>query len=288
MGVVEGADQCVAMCCGKDVCAAAVNGPAGGRIVVRPLQPLPFDLIQEWHIARTPYECLDPVVADEPIVHAVTDSTREFVVGVTEAHLFTVDLPSRCMETIAELPGKASLVCGPSGAVYGLDDNAALWRFDMANRKVERAAVALPDGVWESVRVVWARDPHTGVLYTADAQGCLFRFDEGKGFSGPLTTVPHTPVHCMAATNDGRLFGFAGDGMARLFRFDPGTADMADCGVAVSVFERRRYGYSFADAVRGRDGELIFGENDDLGHLWLYFPRIEPADSHGHHRERSQ
>ena len=27
--------------------------------------------------------------------------------------------------------------------------------------------------------------------------------------------------------------------------------------------------------VTGRDGEIIFGENDDLGHLWLYFPKIE-------------
>jgi hypothetical protein len=28
----------------------------------------------------------------------------------------------------------------------------------------------------------------------------------------------------------------------------------------------------------GRDGQIIFGEDDDLGHLWLYFPRIqEPA-----------
>jgi len=25
----------------------------------------------------------------------------------------------------------------------------------------------------------------------------------------------------------------------------------------------------------GRDGEIIWGENDDLGHLWLYFPSIE-------------
>ncbi len=42
----------------------------------------------------------------------------------------------------------------------------------------------------------------------------------------------------------------------------------------VPVFERRRYGYIFGDAVAGRDGEIIFGEDDDLAHLWRYFPGI--------------
>ena len=40
---------------------------------------------------------------------------------------------------------------------------------------------------------------------------------------------------------------------------------------------RRRYGYVFGDAVTGRDGEIIFGENDDFGHVWLYFPKILPV-----------
>ena len=42
------------------------------------------------------------------------------------------------------------------------------------------------------------------------------------------------------------------------------------------VLERRRYGYVFGDAATGRDGQIIFGEDDDLGHLWLYFPSIRP------------
>jgi hypothetical protein len=49
---------------------------------------------------------------------------------------------------------------------------------------------------------------------------------------------------------------------------------VTNIGVAASILERRRYGYEFADAVTGRDGEIIFGENDNGGHLWLYFPRI--------------
>ena len=33
--------------------------------------------------------------------------------------------------------------------------------------------------------------------------------------------------------------------------------------------------YIFGDAVTGRDGQMILGEDYDLGHLWLYFPRIQ-------------
>ena len=31
----------------------------------------------------------------------------------------------------------------------------------------------------------------------------------------------------------------------------------------------------FGDAVTGRDGQIFFGEDDDLGHLWIYFPSIQ-------------
>ena len=81
----------------------------------------------------------------------------------------------------------------------------------------------------------------------------------------------------MAATRDGRVFGFCGAEIARLFCYDPERRRMADLGVAASVIQRRRYGYVFGAAVCGRDGQIIFGEDDDLGHLWLYFPRIEPG-----------
>ena len=78
----------------------------------------------------------------------------------------------------------------------------------------------------------------------------------------------------MAVTLDGRLFGTCGEEISRLFCYDPHTGMLDDLGVAVSVIERRRYGYQFGAAAVGRDGEIVFGEDDDLGHLWLYFPKI--------------
>ena len=84
------------------------------------------------------------------------------------------------------------------------------------------------------------------------------------------------PVGAMAVTFDGRLFGTCGSEISKLFCWCPRLGKVRDLGVAVSVIERRRYGYVFGAAVVGREGQIIFGEDDDLGHLWLYFPRILP------------
>jgi hypothetical protein len=81
----------------------------------------------------------------------------------------------------------------------------------------------------------------------------------------------------MAVTFDGRLFGFCGDEIAKMFCYSPRDGALTDLGVAASVLERRRYGYVYGDAVTGRDGEIVFGENDYGGHVWLYFPRIADA-----------
>ena len=62
--------------------------------------------------------------------------------------------------------------------------------------------------------------------------------------------------------------------MANLFCCDTVSGSVINLGVAASVLERRRYGYQFGDAVTGRDGEIVFGEDDNGGHVWLYFPKI--------------
>jgi hypothetical protein len=143
------------------------------------------------------------------------------------------------------------------------------------SRSLARRAVKLPEGAWEKASLTWGKDPHSGLLYTADAGGTLFSLDEERGFSPPLGRTLLSPVGPMAATHDGRVFGFCGPEMARMFCYNPATRAATNLGVAVSVLERRRYGYVFGDAVTGRDGQIIFGEDDDLGHLWLYFPRIQ-------------
>lgn len=274
-GTVEGANQCVAVCCGKTRFAACVNGKDGGRIVSGPLQRLPFDLIQEWGFSRTPFRDLGKIT-DEPILHAVADEAKALLIGITPSHLFTLSLEGDKIEIAGEAPGKGRLGVGSKGGIFGQDGFTHLWRFDTGSRRLERQAVKLPPGAWNEYPLSWSRDRQSGRLYVADGNGTLFSFDEQRGFSPSLGRTLLAPVGPMAVTHDGRVFGFCGAEMAKMFSYDPDRRVVNNLGVAVSVLERRRYGYVFGDAVTGRDGEILFGEDDDLGHLWLYFPRIEP------------
>ena len=278
MHAVEDATQCSAVCCGKTNFLACVNGPnGGGRILTSNLEPWPYDLIQEWGFQRHPFEDLGEASGGEPIVHAVANVTRDLAVGVTTHHLFTVDFAAPKVQVTEAVSGSGRLAVGSKGSIVGADGAGYLWRFDPQSRKLQREAFKLPAGRWSRTPAVWARVPHSGVLYTIDDDGRLFSFEEEHGFSGSLGKSMLTPVTCMAATFDGRVFGYCGDGIAKMFCYDPARRQVSDLGVAVSLFERRRYGYVFGDAVTGRDGEIIFGENDDGGHLWLYFPRIQAA-----------
>jgi len=171
--------------------------------------------------------------------------------------------------------GSGRLAIGSRGQLFGLDDGDGLWRYDPEDGKLARNAVVLPEGSWQKAPLMWAKDAVDGKLYTADGEGRLFSFTEEEGFSPCLGQTPLAPVGPMAVTFDGRVFGVCGEVISNLFCYNPSTRDLSGIGAAASVIERRRYGYTFGDAVTGRDGQIIFGEDDDLGHLWLYFPKIQ-------------
>jgi hypothetical protein len=270
-GIVAGATSTVAVCCGRSGGAIAfVNGALAGRALSVHLD-LGQDWIQEWGPKPVPLKDLGECVAGEAVVHAVAAPAGNTVVGVTTRHLFTIDLKSGRIAVVGEAPGRGRLVVN-RGGVFGQDDGARLWRFDLTSGSIRRNAVDLPDGDW-TVPLMWARDRHTGLVFTADAAGRLFSFDEDKGFR--LLGKAHlAPVGPIAVTLDGRIIGFCGAEMANLFCCDPASGSATNLGVAVSVLEQRRYGYQFGDAVTGPDGEIIFGEDGNSGHLWLYFPKI--------------
>ncbi len=274
-GAVLDSTSTVAVCCTKPRALAFVNGSRGGRVVAIPEIDLAQDWIQEWGLSPQALQDLGECVAGEPVVHAVCDSSRNVVIGTTTKHLFKVEGESGKISVIGEVPGRGRLAVTSSG-VFGQDDGAQLWRYDLASGNIQRKAVALPRGEWNALR--WSRGGEGGQLVIADATGHLFAFDDSKGFR-PLGKTHLASVGPMAASPDGRLFGFCGEEMANLFCCDTNSGSVTNLGVAASIFEKRRYGYQFGDAVTGPEGEIVFGEDDNDGHLWLYFPRIKRAGS---------
>jgi hypothetical protein len=274
VGVVTDGTSSVAVCSAKSRVLAFVNGARGGRVIAIPKIDLAQDWIQEWGLDPTVLQDLGECVPGEPVVHAICDESRKTVIGITTGHLFTVDVESGKVTVLGEIQGRGHLAMSRSG-VFGQDENRRLWRFDLASGKIRRAAVDLPEGEW-TAPLRWARGGDPDQLLTADTAGRLFSFGENKGFRS-LGKTHLAQVGPMAITPDGRLFGFCGAEMANLFCCDTISASVSNLGVAASVLERRRYGYQFGDAVTGPDGEIVFGEDDNDGHLWLYFPKIKPV-----------
>jgi hypothetical protein len=278
-GVVPDSTNTVAVCSGKSRAIAFVNGARGGRAIAIPKIDLAQDWIQEWGLSPQALQDLGECVANEPVVHAICDSSKTTVIGVTTGHLFTMDIESGKVTVVGETSGRGRLGMSGSG-VFGQDNNSRLWHFDPASGKIRRAAVALPEGEWNA-GLRWARGGDAGQLLTADDAGRLFSFDESHGFRS-LGKAHLAPVGPMAMVPDGRVFGFCGTEIANLFCCDTTSGSVSNLGVAASVLEKRRYGYQFGDAVVGTQGEIVFGEDDNDGHLWLYFPkikRISPARS---------
>jgi hypothetical protein len=271
-GSVALATSTVAVCCGPSGGAIAfVNGAQGGRAVLVPSLDLQQDWIQEWGPKPVSLEDLGECIAGEAVVHAVAAPTTSVVVGVTTRHLFIVDFVTGHMAAVGEAPGRGRLIVN-RGGVFGQDDGAQLWRFDLVSGDIRRNAVKLPAGDW-SFPLTWARDRHTGLAFTADAAGHLFSFDQDESFRS-LGKAHLAPVGPIAVTADGRIFGFCGTEIANLFCCDPESGSTTNLGIAASVLEQRRYGYQFGDAITGPNGEIVFGEDDNGGHLWLYFPSV--------------
>ena len=274
MGVVDGGTSTAAICCGKKQFFAATNGPEGACLVTRDLQETPFSLIQEWGIFRSPYTYVQLPEDFGTVLHAVSTSDREYVVGTTDKLVFRYDFASGAVDVLGANSGSGRLAALKDGSVIGRGAGTSVWRCVPAESSLDASYSELPAGSWDT-GVIWATDPETGRTYVADADSSLFAFEPGGGWQGPLAQVPHAPVTSMAVTFDGRVFGSYGTDMQRVFCFDPNEGSMTDIGVAASTLQQRRYCYDYGDAVTGRDGEIIFGERDDLGHLWLYFPRIK-------------
>jgi len=277
LGSFPGPGECTAVCIGeKHQAFLCINTSVEGRILLGNSQVSYNNYIQEWgHIPLTPLRDIRTPVAGEPIRHALAAPDCRSLVGVTPGALFRFDFADETVQMLRPLKTVGKLVMSPGGLIYGLDTDQRVWSYCPADGSFNECVARLPAGDWYRQPAL-SYHPVMGCLFLADNNGQLVTLTP-DGTCRSLPYSPLSPVYTMAATHDGRIFGMAGEGLANLWVYEPRSNAVADLGAVISLFERRRYGYVFADAVTGRDGEIIFAENDDLGHLWFYYPRILPV-----------
>lgn len=273
-GPIPGATNVTAITCLPDAIVFAANGPAGARLVTHAPLPVPFDMIQEWFITLPGYRDLGEPFVGETLVDLVPCGGDALLLA-TETRLLHFNLGSCRTKELAACPNAGAILKLDETHFAGICSDGRFWRYDSCEGTVQMSEPFAGD--WQSAKPQWSESacrPGASILL-ADAAGMLYELDAQLTPTGRKVCAPFAPVLTLATTPDGRVFGFCGEGIARLFVCESaGTAlQCRDLGVAVSTVAARRYGYQFGAALTGRDGFLVFGEADNLGHLWLYFPR---------------
>ena len=256
----------------KEQLIAGVNGKKGARILSRHIQNIPFaDCIQEWKFDISPFKIAIELPEKEKIIDLVSDNNQNGIIGVTDKGLFRWDEETNSIKTYYDIK-ITRLTKDKDSNIYGIDKTGQIYLINDNKGDIKINLGEKIKGSFEK-GIVWCKSNPEDISYLADSDGGIFCINK-SGESKKIGQTHLQPVTCMAATNDGRLFGFCGHGIANLFVYEPRKGTVRDLGVAVSVLNRRRYGYEFACAVTNKDGEIYFGENDRGGHLWIYFPNI--------------
>jgi hypothetical protein len=255
--------------CTHDLVVAALNGPKGGRLLRRKHPPISYDCIQEWTMDVHPLEVATEVTGAR-IVGIGADAVGTGVIGASAAGLFTWNPKDRKIKLGPDL-AVIRLVRDGAGTLFGVCADGVVCLVSEGKTGVRAKKLAK---LSEDFRRTTACDAGPdGGIYLASAAGTVFSVNR-SGRVKRLGRTHLSPVACLAAVPDGRLFGFCGNEISNLFVYEPWKGKFRDLGVALSVLNRRRYGYEFSCAVTNRDGHVLFGEGDRGGHLWILFPSL--------------
>jgi hypothetical protein len=262
------------------------SGPAGSKLYSTQRCIGSF-LIQEWGLPRRPLEQVAVVLAGQSVAHAVLSADGSAFLGVTEesGEVFRTSVRSGETRILGQLDrtGKHArrLCLDTTGGLWGTCGNAELWTLAPGADEIERLPLRLPcaAGREQHTQVsAWAADPVTGMLYGGTRpDGFLFTLDpETRRLVALGKPCRQDLITCLTIGHDGRLFGMAGtsEDIGHFFCYDPTEGSLNDLGIPVSTLTTRQYGYHYACAVTGADGEMYFGQHERVNYLWLYFPAV--------------
>ncbi len=270
MNIEPEAYECVGVVCTKTKIIAAINTNTGSKIVTRYLQKGFPDCVQEWSFDLTPFKTVIELPKNEIISQIIPNETGDGIIGLTKNSLFMW----KENQLKLDFHNKNGIVSinSNNNNIFGIDSSGNLSSIIFTQNSVKIKEGKKLVGNF-SDNIVWCNDNINRLVYLTDNNGQLFRVYSDKKVE-KIGKTHLAPVTCMSATNDGRVFGFCGTGIANMFTYNPKENVIKKLGVAVSTINRRRYGYEYSCAVTGQNGEIYFGEFDRNGHLWIFFPKI--------------
>jgi hypothetical protein len=262
-------------------------GYAGGWIFTAQASVHHGDFIQEWGMRESPIKLALRPFKGEGFVRMVYDPVHDLIYGLTDKSgtLFLYDAKKNKVKKIGlvdERGFSTALVVDPQGTLYGAGFEGHIFRYTPGMAKPEFTGTVMPTfsgrNVFDQVDSL-VYDAASGLLYGGGREfGTLFSFNPATGEAKFLgqPTINHR-LRSIAAGNDGRIYGIAGDSgdMAHLFVYDPRRACLQDLGMPLATMEMRWYGYVFDTMLTGEDGELYLGQSERVSMLFIYYPDIQ-------------
>jgi hypothetical protein len=250
---------------GSDRLFIAAN-TASGCVLLRTSNHPVDDVIQEPTFGNPPYEPALPAL--NATAHDVAAAGPDAVWVLTDDGIQRADVKAGTWKRVVDAkPATARrFLYRDAERVWYADANGQVWQ--LAQAEVKRTGLKLT-GVLQTVGGARGLE----AVPVVDGDGAVALLDLLHGTSRPAGQSPLPRVQALCAVRDGRIFGLCGDGIGAFFRVDPKSCACDILGAVVATVGVRRYGFDFSCAIPGQDGEIVFGECDRGGHVWLYYPR---------------
>lgn len=263
LGPVTGFNHCDAVLCDNDSVYYVLSNQSHTQLFKLPLLDLPGDMIQESSHIFPNLESL--CTLGEGKFQGAASTGKDSALAIIGNRVCCVTLSTGSIS--AEYPFKSSGLpaATPGGAIIQNRDGEIF---------LFKGNTIQPVTGFRTGPVTASFLDNDGTLILADKAGKVYAFSK-DGEKLLETILDITPITALGRSG-GTIYGFTGEGIQQYFHILPGTVEAEMLGVVVSVIERRRYGYNFScPAVKGSDGQLFWGENDNHGHVFMYFPPVE-------------
>lgn len=250
------------------------NSTAGGSVWGGRMN-LFSDGIQEWGFGRPAFKCLREFPSERIYDMAVQD--RHLICLADQSvHLLDAEtgssLDGKAFRPACFAKGARFLPCGDRRLLVDADGRIHEIRCEDDSLLIADTELTLPPDLTLASLVASHRGEHE--LIAGDGNGVLVTVNLDAHTVCEHDPAPLAPVHCLAALPDGRIYGFCGDGIGRMFRTCAIDCATVDLGAVASVHGARRYAHCLTSALVDRNGHILFGENDRGGHLWVYCPPL--------------
>lgn len=250
---------------GADRLIIAAN-TASGCVLLSQVNDVTDDVIQEPTFWHRPYEVVFKTAGVTAHDVAVAGADAAWV--LTDGGAWHADLKAGVWNAVVERePARARRFLHKDvDRAWYADAQGQVWL--LAEASAKRTALTFA-GVLQTVGGACS----ASAVPVVDANGSVVLLDLLRGTSQSAGRLPLPRVQALCAVPDGRIFGLCGDGIGVFFRMDPQAGTCEILGAVAATIGARRYGFEFSCAIPGHDGEVVLGENDRGGHLWLYYPR---------------